>query len=60
VAGFESRERRFHHPTSGLLRFRYQQLVPAGDPDLRLVVLLPVPGDDSAERLARSIASGDG
>ncbi len=60
VAGFESRERRFHHPAAGLLRFRYQQLVPAGEPDLRLVVLLPVPGDDSAERLAGPIAAGDG
>ena len=60
VAGFEGRERRFHHPVAGLLRFRYQQLVPAGEPDLRLVVLLPLGGDDSTERLARSIAAGDG
>ena len=60
VAGFESRERRFHHPAAGLLRFRYQQLVPAGEPDLRVVVLLPVPDDDSADRLARTIARSDG
>ena len=60
VAGFEGRERRFHHPHAGELRFRYQQLVPAGEPDLRLVVLLPTVGDDSAERLARVIAASDG
>ena len=62
VAGFESRDRTFHHPQAGLLRFRYQQLVPAGEPDLRLVVLLPA-GDDSTERLAgcpAAIAASDG
>ena len=32
--------------------FEYQQLVVAGAPDLRVVVQLPVDGDDSAERLA--------
>jgi transcriptional regulator with XRE-family HTH domain len=53
VAGFERRERRFTHPTAGPLRFGYQHLVPAGEPDLRVVVLLPLDGDDSAERLRR-------
>lgn len=52
VAGFESRLRRFRHPAAGSLTFEYQLLVPAEWPDLRVVSQLPVPGDDSAERLA--------
>jgi transcriptional regulator with XRE-family HTH domain len=54
VAGFERRERRFDHPSAGPLRFGYQHLVPAGEPDLRVVVLLPIADDDSAERLHSS------
>jgi transcriptional regulator with XRE-family HTH domain len=53
LAGAEGRLRRFDHPTIGPLCFDHQQLVPAGEPDLRVVVHLPVDGDDSAERLAR-------
>jgi transcriptional regulator with XRE-family HTH domain len=52
VAGFETRIRRFDHPTAGLLTFQYQQLVPVEWPHLRVACLLPVPGDDSCERLA--------
>ena len=52
VARFETRLRRFHHPRAGLLTFEYQQLTPAEWPTLRIVVQLPVPGDDSAQRLA--------
>ena len=52
VGGFESHRRAFHHPQAGRLEFETQQLVPAGEPDLRIVVHLPVPGDDSAQRLA--------
>ncbi len=52
VASFESRLRRFNHPNAGILTFEYQLLVPAEWPDLRVVTQLPVPGDDSAERLA--------
>jgi transcriptional regulator with XRE-family HTH domain len=51
VGGFERRIRTFHHPRAGLLRFDHQQLVPAGEPDLRVIVHLPLPGDDSVERL---------
>lgn len=50
VAGFETRLRRFHHPTRGTLTFEYQQLIPAGRSDLRFVVQLPVsdtPSDES-------------
>lgn len=54
VGGFETRRRLFHHPAAGRLEFETQQLVPAGEPDLRIVVHLPIPGDDSAERLART------
>ena len=52
VARFETRLRRFDHPRAGILTFEYQQLTPAEWPGLRVVVQLPVPGDDSARRLA--------
>jgi len=52
VSGFETRLRRFRHPAAGQLTFEYQQLTPAEWPSLRVVAQLPVPGDDSAERLA--------
>ena len=52
VTGFETRLRRFHHPDAGELTFEYQQLAPVEWPGLRVVVQLPVPGDDSAQRLA--------
>jgi len=56
VGGFETHRRLFHHPHAGRLEFETQQLVPAGEPDLRIVVHLAVPGDDSAQRLAASVA----
>jgi transcriptional regulator with XRE-family HTH domain len=52
VARFETRLRRFHHPAAGQLTFEYQQLAPVEWPGLRVVCHLPVPGDDSAQRLA--------
>ena len=52
VSGFETRIRRFRHPAAGLLTFEYQQLAPLEWPNLRVNCQLPVPGDDSAERLA--------
>jgi transcriptional regulator with XRE-family HTH domain len=52
VGGFETHRRLFHHPRAGRLEFETQQLVPAGEPDLRIVVHLGIPGDDSAQRLA--------
>jgi transcriptional regulator with XRE-family HTH domain len=52
VARFETRLRRFDHPGAGLLTFEYQLLKPAEWPSLTLAVHLPVPGDDSAQRLA--------
>lgn len=52
VARFETRLRRFDHPRAGILTFEYQQLTPAEWPALRIVVQLPVPGDDSARRLS--------
>jgi transcriptional regulator with XRE-family HTH domain len=51
VGGFESHHRVFHHPHAGRLDFETQQLIPAGEPDLRIVVHLAIPGDDSAQRL---------
>jgi len=52
VSGFETRLRRFLHPVAGALTFEYQQFTPAEWPHLRVVTQLPLPGDDSAERLA--------
>jgi transcriptional regulator with XRE-family HTH domain len=52
VAGFETHRRTFAHPTAGTLVFEQQQLVPAGEPDLRIVVHLPIDGDDSAARIS--------
>lgn len=52
VGGFETHRRLFHHPVAGRLEFETQQLVPAGEPDLRVVVHLAIPGDDSAQRLS--------
>ena len=52
MSGFETRLRRFRHPTAGELTFEYQQLAPVEWPGLRVVAQLAVPGDDSAARLA--------
>ena len=52
VAQFETRLRRFRHPAAGLLTFEYQQMAPVEWPSLRVACQLPVPGDDSAERLS--------
>lgn len=58
VAQFQTRVRRYHHPRAGELAFEYQQLTPSEWPGLKVVCQLPLPGDDSAQRLAawRSIA----
>jgi transcriptional regulator with XRE-family HTH domain len=52
VAQFQARLRAYDHPRAGRLVFEYQVLVPAEWPHLRVVCQLPVPGDDSAARLA--------
>jgi transcriptional regulator with XRE-family HTH domain len=52
VSQFETRLRRYRHAAAGLLTFEYQQLSPVEWPGLRVACQLPVPGDDSAERLA--------
>lgn len=58
VAQFQTRVRHYHHPWAGDLAFEYQQLTPSEWPSLRVVCQLPLPGDDSAGRLAawRTIA----
>jgi transcriptional regulator with XRE-family HTH domain len=58
VAQFQTRLRRYVHPRAGNLVFEYQQLTPSEWPGLRVCCQLPVPGDDSAARLAawRNIA----
>jgi transcriptional regulator with XRE-family HTH domain len=52
VAPFESRVRRYAHPRAGTLIFEYQRMIPAEFAHLRVVVQLPVAGDDSTQRLA--------
>lgn len=52
VARFRTRVRSYDHPRAGRLVFEYQQLTASEWPSLRVVVQLPVPGDDSAARLA--------
>lgn len=52
VAQFQTRVRRYHHQRAGELAFEYQQLTPSEWPHLRVVVQLPLPGDDSAARLS--------
>ncbi len=58
VAQFQTRIRRYHHPRAGELAFEFQMLTPSEWPSLRVVCQLPLPDDDSAQRLAawRSIA----
>ncbi len=51
VAGFQTRLRRYNHPRAGALVFEYQQLIPSEWPHLRVICQLPIPGDDSAQRL---------
>ena len=43
VSGFETRLRRFRHPTAGELTFEYQQLAPVEWPGLRVVAQLGGP-----------------
>ena len=52
VAGFDPHRRSFIHPQAGRLSFEISQLVPAASPDLRIVALVGLPGDDSIQRLA--------
>jgi transcriptional regulator with XRE-family HTH domain len=52
VAGFQTRLRRYQHPRAGSLVFEYQQLIPSEWPHLRVICQLPLPGDDSAQRLS--------
>jgi transcriptional regulator with XRE-family HTH domain len=52
VASFQTRLRSYRHPRAGTLVFEYQQLTASEWPSLRVVCQLPVPGDDSADRLA--------
>ncbi|MEP6624059.1 MAG: helix-turn-helix transcriptional regulator [Acidimicrobiia bacterium] len=60
VAAFESHRRVFDHPIAGRLEFESEQFVPAAAPDVRIVVHLPVPGDDAADRLAAAVGPDSG
>ncbi|MGN6426602.1 MAG: helix-turn-helix transcriptional regulator [Leifsonia sp.] len=43
IGGFESRERRFHHPRDGDVRLEHHQLTPADRPDLRIIAYTRLP-----------------
>jgi transcriptional regulator with XRE-family HTH domain len=51
VGGFAEHVRTFHHPLAGELRLLNEQLIPAGEPDLRLIIHVALEGDDSLQRL---------
>lgn len=38
IQGFRSRERRFHHPRHGDVRFEHHQVVPTDRPNLRVII----------------------
>lgn len=42
IAGFQSRERIFHHPTAGRVRLEHHQLRPTDRPELQLIVYTPL------------------
>jgi transcriptional regulator with XRE-family HTH domain len=52
VGGFAEHVRTFHHPLAGELRLLIEQLIPAGEGDLRLIVHVGLEGDDSLDRLS--------
>ncbi|MET0474761.1 MAG: helix-turn-helix transcriptional regulator [Mycobacterium sp.] len=52
IAGFESRERIFHHPIAGALHLEHHQLRASDRPDLQLVIYTPL-DDETRSRLAR-------
>ena len=56
VAGLGRRIRVFQHATAGRLEFEFQQLIPGDEAHLRLITHLPVPGDDSADRLRLAVS----
>ncbi len=54
VGSFVEHVRQFNHPLAGELRLLHEQLIPAGEPDLRLVIHIALEGDDSLDRLSGS------
>jgi hypothetical protein len=42
IEGFESRERLFHHPEFGTLRYEHHQLRPSDQPEFQIVVYTPL------------------
>jgi transcriptional regulator with XRE-family HTH domain len=53
VAGFQSRERIFHHPTAGRVRLEHHQLRPTDRPELQLIVYTPL-DEHSRRRLVNA------
>src|SRR3546814_6797285 len=51
VERFASRERRFVHPDAGDLVFEHHRVSPSDLPELHIVIYLPQPGTDTADRL---------
>ena len=43
IRGFESRERIFHHPEFGTVRYEHHQMRPSDQPEFQLVIYTPLP-----------------
>jgi len=50
IQGFSSRERLFHHPSTGDLLLEHHQLTPGDQPDLHIVIYTPVSDGRTPQR----------
>ncbi len=50
IQGFSSRERLFHHPSTGDLLLEHHQLTPSDQPDLHIVIYTPVKDGRTPQR----------
>lgn len=55
IQGFSSRERLFHHPSSGDLLLEHHQLVLADQPNLHIVIYLPVDDGYTPQRWSKIV-----
>ena len=56
IQGFSSRERSFHHPSTGDLLLEHHQLTPADQPDLQVVIYTPVEDGRTPRRWSEFVA----
>lgn len=53
IERFSSRERTFRHPEVGDLVFEHHRLIPSDLPDIHVVVYVPLPDNETREKLQR-------